>query len=391
MVSASRRTLRSLARYEKLPPFFYLTRNPRIFIFGHIFRGAAAPLSYGGFHPFRLVPIPNQWSKIKDDVKFFSLFSYFSRMFSCKKNPKISMFYMPTLLIVCQQYEQCQSLAFTKTASMSSFILHINFLPKSCVNKRQLLPVTFDRINNDALFDCSSSEYIRMIDLCEVNSLLLKQTMGTALEDLSVELFYEIFTYFQLHEIFNIFSNLNLRMTSIIENLPSISVYLGSSGMNIEVTNNFYYEYLSQINLSTRLTSLCVSDTSSIGNSLWFAEHGSTFLNLRHLSLIDVRRSSLEIILDSLSPIHSLSIFSVHFVSADHRVACTFADVPQGAYHEVVYFLVDTTSIWFRVLFFFNVLSLLCLFKAIYRTYNHSHFDTACPIFYRIYLNISHN
>ena len=161
--------------------------------------------------------------------------------------------------------------------------------------------------------------------------------MGTALEDLSVELFYEIFTYFQLHEIFNIFSNLNLRMTSIIENLPSISVYLGSSGMNIEVTNNFYYEYLSQTNLSTRLTSLCVSDTSSIGNSLWFAEHGSTFLNLRHLSLIDVRRSSLEIILDSLSPIHSLIIFSVHFVSADHRVACTFAGVPQGAYHERIF------------------------------------------------------
>jgi hypothetical protein len=160
--------------------------------------------------------------------------------------------------------------------------------------------------------------------------------MVATLEDLSVELFYEIFIYFQLHEIWNIFSNLNSRITAIIENLPSISVYLGSSGMNIEVAN-LYYQYLSQTNISTRLTSLCVSDALSIGNSLWFAQHGSTFINLRHLSLIDVKRSSFEMILDSLSPIHSLIMFSIHFVSADHRVACTFGGVPEGAYHERIF------------------------------------------------------
>jgi hypothetical protein len=78
--------------------------------------------------------------------------------------------------------------------------------------------------------------------------------MVTKLEDLSVELFYEIFTYFQLHEIWNLFSNLNSRITVIIENLPSISIYLGFSGMNIEVTN-LYYKYLSQKNICTLLTS----------------------------------------------------------------------------------------------------------------------------------------
>ena len=160
--------------------------------------------------------------------------------------------------------------------------------------------------------------------------------MVTTLEDLSVELFYEIFIYFQLHEIFSIFSNLNSRITAIIENLSSISVYLGRCGMNIETTN-FYYEYLSQTNICTRLTSLCVSDASSIGNSLWFAEHGSTFVNLRHLSLIEIDQSSLEMILDSLSPIDSLVKFSLHYVSADHRAACDFGEEFEGAYHKRIF------------------------------------------------------
>ena len=160
--------------------------------------------------------------------------------------------------------------------------------------------------------------------------------MVTILEGLSVELFYEIFPYFQLHEIWNIFSNLNSRITAIIENRPAISVHLGFSGMNIEVTN-FYYKYLSQTNISTRLTSLCVSDTFSIDNGLWFAEHGSRFVNLRHLSLIDIQRSTFEMIINSLSPIPSLIIFSVHFVAVDDRAAYTFRGVPEGVYHERVF------------------------------------------------------
>jgi hypothetical protein len=160
--------------------------------------------------------------------------------------------------------------------------------------------------------------------------------MVTKLEDLFVELFYEIFTYFQLHEIWNLFSNLNSRITAIIENLPSISIYLGFSGMNIEVTN-FYYKYLSQKKICTRLTSLCVSDTFSIDNGLWFAEHGSTLINLRYLSLINIKQSSFEMILNSLSPIYSLIMFSVHIVSADDRAAYTFELVPEGAYHERIF------------------------------------------------------
>ena len=173
--------------------------------------------------------------------------------------------------------------------------------------------------------------------------------MVTTLEDLSVELFYEIFTYFQLHEICIMFWNVSSRITAIIKYLPSISVYLGSSGMNTEVAN-FYYKYLSQPNLCTRLTSLCVSDTCSIGNGLWFAEHGPKFINLRYLSFIDVERSCFEMILDSLSPIDSLIMFSVHFALADCRVASTFAFVPEGAYYERIFRLFPSLRVC-RLLF----------------------------------------
>ncbi|CAF3368964.1 unnamed protein product [Rotaria sp. Silwood1] len=114
-------------------------------------------------------------------------------------------------------------------------------------------------------------------------------------------------------------------------------VYLGLNGMSIEVTN-FYYTYLSQPNISNRLISLCVSDTLAIDNGLWLAEHVSTFINLRHLSLIDIKRSYFESILNSLLPINSLIIFSVRF-STDYHAVDTFIDVPEGAYYERIFYL----------------------------------------------------
>ncbi|CAF4058762.1 unnamed protein product, partial [Rotaria sp. Silwood1] len=159
--------------------------------------------------------------------------------------------------------------------------------------------------------------------------------MVTTLENLSVEIFLEIFTYFQLHEVFNIFSNLNSRFAAIMDNLSVIPVYLGLNGMSIAVTK-FYYIHLSQSNISSRLISLCVSDTLTIDNGLWLADHVSTFINLRHLSLIDIKRSSFELILNSLSPINSLIVFSVCF-SIDDRAAYTFIGVPEGAYYERIF------------------------------------------------------
>ena len=106
--------------------------------------------------------------------------------------------------------------------------------------------------------------------------------------------------------------------------------------MNIEATS-FYYASLSCRNICTRLTSLRVSDATSIGNGLWFAKHGSTFINLRHLSLIDIERSTFEMILNSLSPIPSLIMFSVQLISFYNRAAFTIQGVTEGAYHEQIF------------------------------------------------------
>ncbi|UJR38254.1 hypothetical protein I4U23_030927 [Adineta vaga] len=161
--------------------------------------------------------------------------------------------------------------------------------------------------------------------------------MATTLEDLSVELFYEVFTYFQFHEVFNIFSTLNSRFAVMINNMPLTSVYLGLNGMSISVTE-FYYTRLSQLNNCTRLISLCISDTLSITNGLWLSSYLSTFVNLRHLSLIDIKRSSFELILNSPSPINSLIVFSVRFSNL-WRASFSYIGIPEGAYYERIFYL----------------------------------------------------
>jgi hypothetical protein len=174
--------------------------------------------------------------------------------------------------------------------------------------------------------------------------ITLKQAMVTTLENLPVEIFIEIFTYFQLHEVFNIFSNLNSRFAAIMDNLSLIPVYLGLNGMSLAVTK-FYYIHLLQSNISSRLISLCVSDTLTIDNGLWLAEHISTFINLRHLSLIDIKRSSFELILNSCPPINSLIVFSVCF-SNENRAAYTFMGVPEGAYYEQIFHVFPSLRVY---------------------------------------------
>jgi hypothetical protein len=111
--------------------------------------------------------------------------------------------------------------------------------------------------------------------------------MPTIFEHLSVELIYEIFIYFQYHEVWNTFSNLNSRFTAIINNMSFMPIYLGFNGMSIALTE-FYYRHLSKPNIFNSLISLCVSDRFAFDNGLWLASHLSTFINLRRLSLIDI-------------------------------------------------------------------------------------------------------
>lgn len=58
----------------------------------------------------------------------------------------------------------------------------------------------------------------------------------TTLEDLSVELFYDIFSYFQFHEVLKIFSNVSSRFAAIVNKMPFISVSLGLNGMDVAVS-----------------------------------------------------------------------------------------------------------------------------------------------------------
>jgi hypothetical protein len=167
--------------------------------------------------------------------------------------------------------------------------------------------------------------------------MTLRKTMVTTLEHLAVELLYEIFIYFQFHEVFNIFSNLNSRFATIINNMSFIPVYLGLNGMSIEVTE-FYYRHLSQPNICNHLISLCVSDRLAIDNGLWLSSHVSSFINLHHLSLFDIKRSYFELILNSYSTINSLKMFSISF-STSNRAVDTFIGVPEGAYYERIFHL----------------------------------------------------
>ncbi|CAF3639615.1 unnamed protein product [Rotaria socialis] len=159
--------------------------------------------------------------------------------------------------------------------------------------------------------------------------------MITKLDDLSVELFYEIFIYFQFHEISNIFSNLNSRFTAIASNIPFIRANLGLNGMGIAVTE-FYYARLLQPNVCDRLISLCVSHTLTIDNSFWLASNLFAFINLRHLSLIDIKRSCFELMLNTSSLNTSLVIFNVHYTEY-YQAAYTFKGVPEGAYYTRIF------------------------------------------------------
>ncbi|CAF4834483.1 unnamed protein product [Rotaria sp. Silwood2] len=160
----------------------------------------------------------------------------------------------------------------------------------------------------------------------------------TTLEHLSVELVHEIFIYFQFHEVFNTFSNLNSRFAAIVSDILSlIPVYLGLNGISIAVTE-FYFTHLTQSRICSRLMSLCVSDTLAIDNGLWLATHLSTFIRLRHLSLIDIKRSSFELMLNTTLPNTSLVLFSIRYTEY-YRAVYTFEGVPEGTYYERIFHL----------------------------------------------------
>ncbi|CAF1448085.1 unnamed protein product [Rotaria sordida] len=105
--------------------------------------------------------------------------------------------------------------------------------------------------------------------------------------------------------------------------------------MSIAVTE-FYYAHLLQPNVCDRLISLCVSHTLAIDNGLWLASNLSAFINLRHLSLIDIKRSCFELMLNTSTPNTSLVIFNVHYTEY-YQAAYTFKGVSEGAYYKRIF------------------------------------------------------
>ncbi|CAF2933367.1 unnamed protein product [Rotaria sp. Silwood2] len=136
---------------------------------------------------------------------------------------------------------------------------------------------------------------------------------------------------------YSIFSNVNSRFTNIVRNIPFIRVYLGLNGISIAVTE-FYKIDLLQQNRYSRLISLCVSHTLTIDDSLWLALDLSTFTNLRHLSLIDIKRSYFELMLNMCSPNTSLVVFGIRY-SEFYQAAYTYKGVPERAYYERIFCL----------------------------------------------------
>jgi len=159
--------------------------------------------------------------------------------------------------------------------------------------------------------------------------------MTATFEHLSLEILYEIFAHLQLHELPKAFSNLNCRLTTILTHMPPVPVFMGLNGMSMALTQ-FYYQCLSDLNTCTRLISLCVSDTLSLGNGIWLAAHLHLFVSLRHLALIDIKRDDFEQILDGLVFVTHLIIFQMKFTE-NNRAVTTFQRVPEGTYHERIF------------------------------------------------------
>ncbi|CAF4898421.1 unnamed protein product [Rotaria sp. Silwood1] len=107
--------------------------------------------------------------------------------------------------------------------------------------------------------------------------------------------------------------------------------------MSIAVTE-FYKIHLLQQNIYSRLISLCVSHTLTIDDGLWLALDLSAFINLRHLSLIDIKRSCFELMLNTSSPNTSLVMFSIRY-SEFYQAAYTYKGVPEGAYYDRIFCL----------------------------------------------------
>ena len=147
----------------------------------------------------------------------------------------------------------------------------------------------------------------------------------STLEDLSAELFYEIFEYFHFHELYQSFSNLNRRIENYLTQLPNISVDICP-----------YRHALTTINLNEKQ----IANVKSIKFDVWrdeehhvipdfFIQYSlQSFVQLRSLTLLSIT-SNIEfpLIINQLSLLPFLTFLKIKFSLFRYTSDLTFDEL----------------------------------------------------------------
>lgn len=139
---------------------------------------------------------------------------------------------------------------------------------------------------------------------------------NTRLEDLSTEIFFEIFDYLNALDLFKAFSSLNRRISSILQIIP-LRVFISHNH------RRYHVDYLSShlISHAHQVISVIIFDTihddSSIVNLL-FSQH--KFINLQSCTFVSIHPSTkLENVIEQIKSFNRLVSFNI-FLPKDEKL-----------------------------------------------------------------------
>ncbi len=133
----------------------------------------------------------------------------------------------------------------------------------------------------------------------------------THIEDLSNEIFYEIFEYIECYDLFNAFLNLNNRFENLL-NYPFLSLKINLNFPLRTAIHNYYTQFI--IPNKHRIISLCLDDRSDIINSNSSLNMiDSSFNHLQSLVLNQVRHTEFISFFPILTSLPHLSSITIHF------------------------------------------------------------------------------
>ena len=160
----------------------------------------------------------------------------------------------------------------------------------------------------------------------------------TRFEDLSVELFREIFEYLASHDLIAAFDNLNSRFVSIIRQLP---LYLpNNANMSIDIYRSYIVDILPKYR--SQIVSLHLAEGRCIGAVDWLLCKVEDYLfsafttTLRVIKLIDIHRSTFESLINHFHLVHHVHTLSIHLDIDMSNVDTLYYD--QSQYMEKAYY-----------------------------------------------------